>query len=109
TTDAGGGAAAPPAAPSVPDEAEVVQTIEGTSGVVVERRGENIVTLNLMGLKPKDNESLVEEFAWAAGLPRLQRLVATGPGITDEAVAQLADHPTLAVIQFQQRSLVGDE
>lgn len=98
-----------PAAPSVPDDAEVVAAIEANSGVTVRRSGANIVELNLLGLSPADNESLVEEFAWTAGLPALQTLIATGPGITDEAAAKLADHPSLSVIRFEKRSLVGDD
>ena len=65
---------AEPVQPAVPDDAEIVSAIESTQGVVVQREGENIVTLNLLGLLPKDNETLVEEFAWTKGLPLLRTL-----------------------------------
>lgn len=92
-----------------PDDSAIVETLDSTKGVKVERKGENIVTLDLMNLSPADRESLVEEFAWVTGLPKLEKLIATGPGITNEAVAKLAGHPSLSVLAFENRSLVGNE
>lgn len=91
-----------------PDDPEVVKTIEATSGVVFEREGDNIVKLNLLALSPSDLESLKEEFAWARGLPALEQIIASGPGVNDEAMAQLAGHLNLSVLTFEKRSSVTD-
>lgn len=96
----------PSAAPSISDDPQVVAAIEATEGAVVRRSATSIVELDLRALASDDGRSLVEEFRWTRGLPGLQTLSAAGPGVTDEAVAQLADHPSLSVLKFEgSRSL----
>lgn len=101
-------ATAQPPVPSVADDPQVVAAIEATEGATVRRSATRIVELNLLALAPEANRSLVEEFAWTRGLPGLQILVAGGAGVTDQAVSQLARHPSLSVLKFEGSSSVTD-
>ncbi|QDS87116.1 Leucine Rich repeats (2 copies) [Rosistilla ulvae] len=97
------------AAEPTPDDAEVVAAIEAAGGVTVKKKGENIVELDLRGLFPDAAEDQADEFAWVAGLPKLQKILARGPGVTLEAVEKLKAHPELKVIGFDNCTQVGDE
>jgi Leucine-rich repeat (LRR) protein len=112
TEPGGSSPEATPAASAVADDPQVVASIEASPEVQVERSGGHIVKLDLSELLDATTNSrggTAREFAWCAGLPKLKTLVATGPGVTDDAVAKLAGHPSLAVLNFSKRSMVGDK
>lgn len=103
-----GAAPATQSIPVVADNPDTVAAIEATDGVTVRRSATGIVELDLRGLPPEASRSLVEEFAWTRSLPGLQTLVASGPGISDEAVAQLTGHPSLSVLKFAESRALTD-
>lgn len=94
------------------DDPKVVAEIEAIPEAKVERANGQIIKLDLTEVLDAATNSrggTTREFTWCAGLPKLKTLVATGPGVTDEAVDKLAKHPSLAVLNFSKRSMVGDE
>lgn len=108
TQGQGGAAAEMQNIPVVADDPRIVAAIEATEGANIRRSATRIVELDLRDLAPEANRSLVEEFAWTRSLPGLQTLVARGPGISDEAVAQLNGHPSLSVLKFEESSELSD-